>query len=146
MKSDRDRIGLPRDDDVQVATHRGCRIEGHIKLDLEVTEVLGYCSAARLKEPRYAKTILGFLRQRHLECYQNENAFPRDRDLAFDGLIHAVIYMLPPTFSQFTQTELALFRDLQQHTVVIPLIAKVGDAIVLILQFFPRPTCIPERS
>lgn len=107
----------------EVATHRGTRREGNIDLDVEVVEVLGYGSERLANEAYYSK-IIDTVRDRHRESHQKETATPRCIETAYDGLFQVALYLIPPTFSQFSPKEIALFRDLSRMTIVVPIISR----------------------
>jgi septin 7 len=111
-------------DDFQTAIFCGALGEGGITLEVEVIELLGYNSAARLSNQKYSQQILQLFQDRFQCCYEAENSFPRDLKTALNQAINAIIYFVPPTFTQFTTDEIALFRELQQAALLIPVIAK----------------------
>lgn len=107
--------------DFETAVYYGTRTEGGVTLDIEVTEILGYGSE-RLADRNYSSKIVEFLRQRHLECHKMESAFPRGNGA--ERLVHSVFYFVPPTFMQFSADEILLFKELQQMSLLVPLISK----------------------
>lgn len=123
IPEERDRLGTA-EPHPQLAAFHGERVEGGVCLKVEATEVLGYTSPARLEEEGYAAGLLDWVRQRHYSCYENECQSDRNLDEAFDGLIHVVLYFVPPTFQQFSEAELDLFRALQKLTLLLPVLAK----------------------
>lgn len=92
-------------------------------LDVEVSELLGYGSD-RLADKAYSMQILELLKRRHQMCHQTERDKVESIVPQTTNLIHAVLYFVPPTFMQFSASEIALFRDLQQLTLVVPVISK----------------------
>lgn len=120
----RDRMGAAMDGYPQLATYVGDRVEGGVRLQINVAELLGYTSPARLQEEGYSTRLLDYLRQRHYECHRAECQPVREVAEIHDGLVHAVLYLVPPTFQQFSDAELELFRELQKLTLLVPVIPK----------------------
>jgi cell division control protein 11 len=109
--------------DFKVATYRGTQQEGNVTLDVEISEILGYGSD-RLVDKTYPMQIVELLKRRHQICHHTERDKVESTVPQTTNLIHAVLYFVPPTFMQFSASEIALFKDLQQLTLVVPVISK----------------------
>ncbi|PJF17857.1 Septin-10 [Paramicrosporidium saccamoebae] len=110
-------------DDFQVATYCGTQQEGNVAMDVEISEILGYGSD-RLADKTYSLQIVELLKQRHQMNHQTERSRVESVVPQTADLIHAVLYFVPPTFMQFSAGEIALFKDMQQLTLVVPVISK----------------------
>ena len=107
-----------------LVVHRTTRIEGGVRLDIEITEVLGFSSPAKLADSEFTEKLLDHLKSYHLSVFNKEHSATRHLEDCHDDLIHAVLYFIPPTFSQFTKAEMLFFKELQKLSIVVPIISK----------------------
>ena len=121
-------------DSIRVTTHTALSTEGGIKLQVEVSKVLDYTSASKLNDEQFFEKLVDLVKQRHVKVYQREMRAVDKSSVGEDVaccktehhncLFNAILYFIPPTFSQFTKQELKLFHELQEMSIVIPIISK----------------------
>lgn len=115
-------------DGLKFVVHTAECTEGGVKLLVDVTEVQGLQGSVQFNDPLTPKQIIDYLRHRYDAIYEAElqggssTCYFEKRD----KLIQGVLYCIPPTSKHhhFSKAELDFFRQIQQYSVLIPIICK----------------------
>lgn len=110
----------------QTASYFGSCQEGGVQLSIHLLEALNFVAPAQqlAEGSEYRSRLLTLLKDRHREAFQRERASERQVHRMHEGLIHAVLYWVPPTFRQFGKAEMSFFREISQLSLLVPIIGK----------------------
>lgn len=126
MPADRIRQTAGGLDIAQTASYFGSCQEGGVQLSVHLLEALNFAAPAQqlAEDSEYRGRLLTLLKDRQREAFRRERAPGRQAHRTHEGLIHAVLYWVPPTFRQFERAEISFFREISQLSILIPIIGK----------------------
>lgn len=93
-------------------------------MNIRAFELTGFTSASRLAEPRFYRSIIDLVRRPLEDVFEEECSPIRRPSNRFEGVFHAVLYLIPPSSVGLTPFERELLTELQEMTMVIPILTK----------------------